>query len=157
MMLNVFAFLDRLLRAVLLLGTFYFVLLSLSNIAWLRLSSHRPGQRKGRMVSVLVPARNEEKNIAQLPGLAPGPDLRQLRDRGPRRPVHRRDVGDPLQATQSGSPSGSAPSAGEPLDGTGWLRQAARHAAALARMRAASTCCSRTPTRSTAGRASRGP
>jgi chlorobactene glucosyltransferase len=46
-------------------GTLYFLLLSLSNIVWLRLSSRAPRIRSGRRVSVLVPARNEEKNIAR--------------------------------------------------------------------------------------------
>ncbi len=53
-----------LVRSALLLGTIYFVFLSLSNIAWLRLSSRAPRVRRGRKVSVLIPARNEEKNIA---------------------------------------------------------------------------------------------
>jgi len=52
-----------LMRSALLLGTIYFVFLSLSNIAWLRLSSRAPRLRRGRKVSVLIPARNEEKNI----------------------------------------------------------------------------------------------
>jgi chlorobactene glucosyltransferase len=51
------------LLSVFLLGALYFLLLSLSNIVWLRLSSCRPRITRGRMVSVLVPARNEERNI----------------------------------------------------------------------------------------------
>ncbi len=47
-----------------LLGAAYFLVLSLSNIVWLRLSSFGPRITRGRMVSVLVPARNEEKTLA---------------------------------------------------------------------------------------------
>jgi chlorobactene glucosyltransferase len=46
-----------------ILGTLYFLFLSASNVLWLRLSSHYPRIRRGRMVSVLIPARDEEKNI----------------------------------------------------------------------------------------------
>lgn len=45
------------------MGTIYFLLLSLSNILWLRLSSRQPQLTEGGLVSVLIPARNEEKNI----------------------------------------------------------------------------------------------
>lgn len=45
------------------LGTLYFLFLSISNVLWLRLSSLRPRIKRGRMVSVLIPARNEERNI----------------------------------------------------------------------------------------------
>jgi chlorobactene glucosyltransferase len=45
------------------LGAAYFLILSLSNIVWLRLGTFRPRITRGRMVSVLVPARNEEKNL----------------------------------------------------------------------------------------------
>ena len=55
--------LDHLVRLVFFLGAAYFLLLSVSNIVWLRLSSHRPRITRGRMVSVLIPARNEEKSI----------------------------------------------------------------------------------------------
>ncbi len=41
----------------------YFFLLALSNIIWLRLSSRRPRSRNSGKVSVLIPARNEERNI----------------------------------------------------------------------------------------------
>src|SRR5208337_1768428 len=51
-------------RLIFLLGAGYFLLLSISNVLWLRLSSHAPRLRRGRKVSVLVPARNEEKNIS---------------------------------------------------------------------------------------------
>jgi chlorobactene glucosyltransferase len=53
------------LRLLFLLGAAYFLVLSLSNIVWLRLSSRRPRITRGRMVSVLVPARDEAKNIAR--------------------------------------------------------------------------------------------
>src|SRR5271157_2717500 len=56
-------FLDHGLRLLFLLGAAYFLVLSISNIVWLRLSSHAPRITRGRMVSVLVPARDEEKNI----------------------------------------------------------------------------------------------
>jgi chlorobactene glucosyltransferase len=46
-------------------GSLYFLLLSLSNILWLRLSSRPPGPNVRGMVSVLVPARNEERNLAR--------------------------------------------------------------------------------------------
>ncbi len=133
MMLNVFAFLDRLLRAVLLLGTFYFVLLSLSNIAWLRLSSHRPGQRKGKKVSILVPARNEEKNISNcldslLDQTYDNYEIVVLDDQST----------DGTWAMLAGYaerfPARIRAVRGEPLDGTGWLgkphamQQLARHA-----------------------------
>ncbi len=49
----------------LLLGAVYFLLLSISNILWLRLSSRRPKIFSGDKVSVLVPARDEEQNIAR--------------------------------------------------------------------------------------------
>ncbi|MGA2639685.1 MAG: glycosyltransferase [Spirochaetia bacterium] len=52
-----------LVRLIFLLGAGYFLLLSISNVLWLRLSSHEPRLRRGRRVSVLVPARNEERNI----------------------------------------------------------------------------------------------
>ena len=51
------------LRLLILLATFYFLLLSLTNIAWLRFSSQKPRITRGRMVSVLVPARNEELTL----------------------------------------------------------------------------------------------
>ncbi len=50
-------------RLVFLLGAGYFLLLSLSNVVWLRLSSRAPSVKSGKRVSVLIPARNEEKNI----------------------------------------------------------------------------------------------
>jgi len=50
-------------RLIFLLGAGYFLLLSISNVLWLRLSSREPRLRRGRKVSVLVPARNEERNI----------------------------------------------------------------------------------------------
>jgi chlorobactene glucosyltransferase len=58
-------FLDHAVRLLFLFGAAYFLLLSLSNVLWLRVSSHRPRITRGRMVSVLVPARDEEKNIAR--------------------------------------------------------------------------------------------
>jgi chlorobactene glucosyltransferase len=57
-------FLDSAIRLLFFLGAAYFLVLSISNIVWLRLSSHRPRITRGRMVSVLIPARDEEKNIA---------------------------------------------------------------------------------------------
>ncbi len=57
-------FMEHGLRVVFLLGAAYFLLLSLSNIAWLRLSSRSPRITRGRMVSVLVPARDEERTLA---------------------------------------------------------------------------------------------
>ena len=63
-MASLTVFLDHALRLLFLLGAAYFLLLSLSNILWLRMSSHRPRITRGRMVSVLIPARDEEKNIA---------------------------------------------------------------------------------------------
>ncbi len=56
--------LGHLLSAVFILGTLYFLLLSASNVLWLRLSSRPPRLTRGRKVSVLIPARDEEKNIA---------------------------------------------------------------------------------------------
>ncbi len=47
-----------------ILGTLYFFLLSASNVLWLRLSSLAPRIKRGRMVSVLIPARDEERNVA---------------------------------------------------------------------------------------------
>ena len=47
-----------------LLGALYFLFLSVSNVVWLRLSSCKPRLHSGRKVSVLVPARNEERNLA---------------------------------------------------------------------------------------------
>ena len=49
---------------VFLLGAVYFLLLSISNVVWLRLSSRKPMLHTGGKVSVLVPARNEERNLA---------------------------------------------------------------------------------------------
>jgi chlorobactene glucosyltransferase len=53
------------LRLLFLLGAVYFLVLSISNVIWLRLSSRRPRVTQGKKVSVLVPARDEEKNIAR--------------------------------------------------------------------------------------------
>lgn len=57
------AFLGRVLPVIFILGTLYFLLLSASNVLWLRLSSRPPRIKRGRMVSVLIPARDEEANI----------------------------------------------------------------------------------------------
>jgi len=62
-MLTLTDFLGRVLPAVFILGTLYFLVLSASNVLWLRLSSRPPRAHRGRMVSVLVPARDEESNI----------------------------------------------------------------------------------------------
>jgi chlorobactene glucosyltransferase len=64
-MSSLVVFLDHALRLMFLLGALYFLVLSLSNILWLRTSSHRPRITRGRMVSILVPARDEENHIAQ--------------------------------------------------------------------------------------------
>ena len=64
-MTSLVVFLDHALRLMFLLGAAYFLLLSISNVLWLRISSHRPRITRGRMVSILVPARDEEKNIAR--------------------------------------------------------------------------------------------
>jgi len=53
----------NLLRLVFVLGAAYFLFLSISNVVWLRVSSRAPRVRRGRKVSVLVPARNEERNL----------------------------------------------------------------------------------------------
>ena len=55
--------LENLLRLVSVLGAAYFLFLSISTVVWLRLSSREPRLRRGRKVSVLVPARNEEQNL----------------------------------------------------------------------------------------------
>ena len=46
------------------IAVLYFFVLAVSNILWLRLSSRLPRRRSGGKVSVLIPARNEESNIA---------------------------------------------------------------------------------------------
>ena len=61
--MTLFPQIEGLIRLVLLLGAGYFLLLSISNVVWLRVSSHEPRLRRGRKVSVLVPARNEERSI----------------------------------------------------------------------------------------------
>ena len=45
-------------------GAVYFFVLALSNILWLRASSRRPRRACAAKVSVMIPARDEEKNIA---------------------------------------------------------------------------------------------
>ena len=62
-MIALIVLLDHIVRLLFFLGAAYFLLLSVSNIVWLRLSSHSPRITRGRMVSVLIPARDEEKNI----------------------------------------------------------------------------------------------
>jgi len=47
------------------IAVLYFFLLAVSNIIWLRLSSRSPRRHSGGKVSVMIPARNEEKNIAR--------------------------------------------------------------------------------------------
>ncbi len=61
--MTLFPHIDGWVRLVFLFGVGYFLVLSISNVVWLRLSSHEPRLRRGRKVSVLVPARNEETNI----------------------------------------------------------------------------------------------
>ncbi len=53
------------LRDVLFVGAAWFLVLSLSNVLWLRLATRRPSRPDGRVprVSVLVPARDEEGSI----------------------------------------------------------------------------------------------
>jgi chlorobactene glucosyltransferase len=46
-------------------GSVYFFILALSNIAWLWASRRRPSAKHGPLVSVLIPARNEEGNIGR--------------------------------------------------------------------------------------------
>lgn len=60
---HLFAFLGTLVRLAFVAFSAWFLLLSLSNIAWLRLGTRKPSRTRGRMVSVLVPARDEERNI----------------------------------------------------------------------------------------------
>ena len=55
----------RLLHYLAAIAALYFFLLAVSNIIWLRLSSRRPRSRSGGKVSVLIPARNEERNIGR--------------------------------------------------------------------------------------------
>jgi chlorobactene glucosyltransferase len=64
-MTSIVVLLDNLVRLLFVLGAGYFFLLSLSNIVWLRLSSRKPSLTRGGLVSVLIPARDEEKNIGQ--------------------------------------------------------------------------------------------
>jgi chlorobactene glucosyltransferase len=56
-----------LLRGLLVAAATYFLLLSISNILWLRLASRRPRPRPrvSPRVSVLIPCRNEESNIGR--------------------------------------------------------------------------------------------
>ena len=61
--MSIFPGVESWVRLVFLLGAAYFLLLSISNVVWLRLSSREPRLHRGRKVSVLVPARNEEKNL----------------------------------------------------------------------------------------------
>ena len=53
-----------LLGLVFFLSACYFLTLSISNILWLHLASRGPRLTRGRMVSILIPARNEERTIA---------------------------------------------------------------------------------------------
>ncbi|MBN1836608.1 MAG: glycosyltransferase [Spirochaetales bacterium] len=55
----------RVVHILLVLGSFYFFFLAASNIIWLRLSSRKPRRTSGKKISVLIPARNEEANIAR--------------------------------------------------------------------------------------------
>ncbi len=56
---------ERALQIVMFLGAAYFLLLSLSNILWLRLGTKSAVKTHGPLVSVLIPARDEEKNISR--------------------------------------------------------------------------------------------
>jgi chlorobactene glucosyltransferase len=71
-MFSPIVFLGHILPVIFILGTLYFLLLSASNVLWLRLSSQPPRIRRGRMASVLIPARDEESNI--------GPCIQSLLD-----------------------------------------------------------------------------
>lgn len=53
------------LHVVLKWGAFYFLVLSASNIVWLRITSRRARITEGPKVSVLIPARNERRNIGR--------------------------------------------------------------------------------------------
>ena len=64
LLVTVCSFMGRVLPLLFILGAIYFLLLSLSNVLWLRLGSRAPRLTRGRRVSVLIPARDEEKNIA---------------------------------------------------------------------------------------------
>ena len=55
----------RLLPYLFAAGSAYFFVLALSNIIWLKASCRRPSRKGGPLVSVLIPARNEEGNIAR--------------------------------------------------------------------------------------------
>jgi chlorobactene glucosyltransferase len=55
----------QVLHVLFVLGALYFFLLAGTNILWLRLSSRKPRRKKGALVSVLIPARNEEQNIGR--------------------------------------------------------------------------------------------
>ncbi|MCX7030159.1 MAG: glycosyltransferase family 2 protein [Spirochaetes bacterium] len=48
-----------------LAAALYFFVLAVSNIVWLRLSCRRPRHDRDVMVSVLIPARDEERNIGR--------------------------------------------------------------------------------------------
>jgi len=48
---------------IILVITSYFLLLTICNILYLRIQSKKPSVKKGPMISVMVPARNEEENI----------------------------------------------------------------------------------------------
>lgn len=61
--MSIFPGIESWVRLVFFLGAAWFLLLSISNVVWLRLSSLEPRLRRGRKVSVLVPARNEERNL----------------------------------------------------------------------------------------------
>ncbi len=52
-----------LLGVLFVLSAGYFLVLSISNILWLHLASRGPRLTRGRLVSVLIPARNEELSI----------------------------------------------------------------------------------------------
>jgi chlorobactene glucosyltransferase len=56
---------ERALQIFMFFGAAYFLVLSLSNIVWLRLGTRKATRTHGPMVSVLIPARDEEKNIAR--------------------------------------------------------------------------------------------
>ena len=52
-------------HVVFMFATAYFLLLSVSNIVWLRFGTRKPTVTTGKRVSVLVPCRDEEPNVAR--------------------------------------------------------------------------------------------
>ena len=127
------AMLDHSIRLLFFLGAAYFLLLSISNIVWLRLSSHRPRITRGKMVSVLIPARDEEKNIGPcldslLNQTYANYEIVVVNDQSTDR------TGEILSEYARRYPGRVRAINGEPLPGTGWsgkphaMQQLSRHA-----------------------------